>query len=491
MMDRRESTYIAGEWRAPHGTGLIDVIDTVTEEVMGQVPAADATDIDVAVRAAHTAFGSWSVSPVEQRATLLADIADALQAERESLAELMAREVGTPIATSEKTQVDLSISVFRSMAELILDFPLEEQVGTATVVRVAAGVVAAITPWNYPLYQLAAKVAPALAAGCTVVVKPSSVAPLAAFRLADILERLGAPPGIVNIVTGHGAAVGEDLVQHPLVDLVSLTGSVGAGARVGELAARDIKRVTLELGGKSAFILAPGADVDKAVTALLASAFANNGQTCSATTRLVIDRSELDDVEQLLIERVAAMAVGDPLDRAITVGPVASAGQRRSIIRDLERGVADGKLLVGGPEPVSTFDRGYFVQPTVVSRLDNSAYLAREEVFGPVLSVVPVAGLDEAVAVANDSDFGLSGAVYAPTDELGAQIARRLRTGRVAVNGGRSSVLSPFGGFRKSGVGRELGPHGLAEYFELMALHLPAAPAPAGAPPGASAQGEE
>ena len=473
-MDVRESLYIGGEWLAPHGSGLLDVLDTVTEEVMGQVPAGDATDVDVAVRAAGSAFGAWSATSVEERSQLLHDIADALEADRDSLASLMAREVGTPIATSEKTQVDLAVSVFRSMADLILEFPLEERTGSVTVVRVPAGVVAAITPWNYPLYQLAAKVAPALAAGCTVVVKPSSVAPLAAFRLADILDRLQAPPGVVNIVTGPGAAVGEDLVTHPMVDLVSLTGSVGAGARVGELAARDIKRVTLELGGKSAFILAPGADLDTAVSSLLGSAFANNGQTCSATTRLVVGRDQLDDVEQLLIERVHAMRVGDPLDRDTTVGPVASAQQQRSIRADLEKGLGEGTLLVGGPDEVTEHERGFYVRPTVVSRLDNAAYLAREEVFGPVLSVVPVGDMDEAVAVANDSDFGLSGAVFAPTLEEATSIARRLRTGRVSVNGGRSSVLSPFGGFRKSGVGRELGPHGLAEYFELMALHLPA-----------------
>ncbi|MDT4941335.1 MAG: aldehyde dehydrogenase [Pseudonocardiales bacterium] len=473
-MDSREFLFIEGEWRAPHGRGLIDVIDTVTEEVMGRVPAGDTADVDAAVRASVAAFPSWSMTSIEQRAKLLADIADALDADRASLAELMAREVGTPIATSEKTQVDLSISVFRSMAELIQDFPLEEKLGSATVVRVPTGVVAAITPWNYPLYQLAAKVAPALAAGCTVVVKPSSIAPLAAFKLADILIRLGAPRGIVNIVTGEGVGIGEDLVQHPLVDMVSLTGSVRAGARVGELAARDIKRVTLELGGKSAFILAPGADVESAVNALLSSAFANNGQTCSATTRLVVTRGDLDDVEQLIVERVAAMQVGDPLDRAVAVGPVASAMQRASIRSDVERGLPEGKLLIGGPEPMADFPIGYYVAPTVVSRLDNSAYLAREEVFGPVLSVIPVAAVAEAIAVANDSDFGLSGAVYAATPEIGAAIARRMRTGRVAVNGGKSSVLSPFGGFRKSGIGRELGPHGLAEYFELMALHLPA-----------------
>jgi acyl-CoA reductase-like NAD-dependent aldehyde dehydrogenase len=476
LMDVRDSLYIGGEWQAPHGAGLLDVLDTVTEEVMGRVPAGDATDVDTAVRAAASAFDSWSASSVHDRADLIAAIADALEAERDDLARLMAREVGTPIATSHKTQVDLAINVFRSMADLIVDFPLEEKLGTATVVRVPAGIVAAITPWNYPLYQLAAKVAPALAAGCTVVVKPSSVAPLAAFRLADILQRLDAPAGVVNFVTGPGAAVGEDLVTHPLVDMVSLTGSVGAGARVGELAARDIKKVTLELGGKSAFVLAPGADVEAATTNLLASAFSNNGQTCSATTRLVVTRDQLDDVEQLLAERVGAMTVGDPLDPATAVGPVASAQQQRSIRADLEKGMGEGTVLVGGPEPVEDHERGFYVRPTVVSRLDNASYLAREEVFGPVLSVVPVDDVDEAVAVANDSDFGLSGAVYAPTVEEGTSIARRLRTGRVSVNGGRSSVLSPFGGFRKSGVGRELGPHGLAEYFELMALHLPVEP---------------
>jgi aldehyde dehydrogenase (NAD+) len=473
-MDVRESLYIGGEWRAPHGSGLLDVLDTVTEEVMGQVPAGDAEDIDAAVRSASSAFGAWSVTSVEERSRLLHDIADSLEAERDSLARLMAREVGTPIATSEKTQVDLAVSVFRSMADLILEFPLEEKLGSATVVRVPAGIVAAITPWNYPLYQLAAKVAPALAAGCTVVVKPSSVAPLAAFRLADILHRLQAPPGVVSIVTGRGSAVGEDLVTHPMVDLVSLTGSVGAGARVGELAARDIKRVTLELGGKSAFILAPGADLETAVSSLLGNAFANNGQTCAATTRLVVGRGQLDEVEQLLVAHVQAMRVGDPLDRDTTVGPVASAQQQRSIRADLEKGLGEGTLLVGGPDKVIEHERGFYVRPTVVSRLDNAAYLAREEVFGPVLSVVPVGDMNEAVAVANDSDFGLSGAVFAPTLEEATSIARRLRTGRVSVNGGRSSVLSPFGGFRKSGVGRELGPHGLAEYFELMALHLPA-----------------
>lgn len=474
MTEVREQLYIDGGWRPPHGDGRIEVIEAATEQVMGSVPAGDSHDVDAAVAAARRAFPSWSQSPVEERARLLRAIADGVEAEGRSLAELMSREVGTPIATSERVQVNLAVAVLRSMADLIEVFPLEERSGSTLVLKVAAGVVAAVTPWNYPLYQIAAKLGPAIAAGCTTVVKPSEVAPLAAFRLAEIAHACGLPAGVLNLVSGSGLQVGEDLVSHPGVDVVSLTGSVRAGARVGELAARSIKRVTLELGGKSAFILCPGADTDAALTALLASCFSNNGQTCSATTRLVVARDQLAEVEDELVRRISALTVGDPLDPATDIGPVASAAQRASIQADLEKGLPEGRLLLGGPGPVEGLDRGFYVRPTVVSDLPNSSYLAREEVFGPVLSVVPVRDVDEAVEVANDSDYGLSGAVWAADGAEATAVARRLRTGRVSVNGGKSSVLSPFGGFRKSGVGRELGEHGLSEYFELMALHLPA-----------------
>jgi aldehyde dehydrogenase (NAD+) len=360
------------------------------------------------------------------------------------------------------------------MADVVEQLPAEERIGSSLVLRVAAGVVGAITPWNYPLYQLAAKVGPALAAGCTSVVKPSSVAPLAAYAVADVADAIGLPPGVLNVVTGRGAQAGEVLVRHPDVDLVSLTGSTEAGARVAALAATGVKRTTLELGGKSAFVLCPGADLDAAVDAAVRTAFVNNGQTCSATSRLVVPRELLAEVEDRLAAAVGAMTVGDPLDPATQLGPVASGAQYRSIQGYLDIAADEGTVLVGGPGRAADRDRGWFVQPTVVSRLDNGARIAREEIFGPVLAVIPVADVEEAVQVANDSDYGLSGAVWAGDVEGAVAVARRLRTGQVSINGGRFNVLAPFGGFKKSGVGRELGPHGLAEYFELVSLQLPA-----------------
>jgi acyl-CoA reductase-like NAD-dependent aldehyde dehydrogenase len=469
----RDALYIDGAWRPSTGVAAIEVHEAATEEVLATVPSGDAADVEAAVAAARTAFGGWSATPVPERARLLRQLADGLDARGDELATVMAREVGTPIAAAHRVQVGLGVAVFRSMADLVEQLPAEERLGSSLVLRVAAGVVGAITPWNYPLYQLAAKVGPALAAGCTAVVKPSSVAPLAAYVVADVAHEIGLPPGVLNVVTGRGASAGEVLVRHPEVDLVSLTGSTEAGARVAALAAPGIKRTTLELGGKSAFVLCPGADLDAAVEAAVRTAFVNNGQTCSATSRLVVPRDLLDEVEDRLAAAVGAMAVGDPLDPATQVGPVASAAQYRSIQGYLDIAADEGTVLVGGPGRAPDQDRGWFVRPTVVSRLDNGARVAREEIFGPVLAVVPVADVEEAVQVANDSDYGLSGAVWAEDVEAAVAVARRLRTGQVAVNGGRFNVLAPFGGFKRSGVGRELGPHGLDEYVELVSLQMP------------------
>ena len=472
-MHVRDALFIDGRWRPAAGSDTEDVIEAATEQVLGRVPSAADSDVDAAVDAARRAFPGWAAVPVGDRADLLTALADGVVARQDALAELMSREVGTPLATSHRVQVDLAVAVLRSMAELVVDFPMEERLGSSVVIRVPAGVVGAITPWNFPLYQIAAKVGPALAAGCTAVVKPSSVAPLAAFVLADVAAEVGLPPGVLNVVTGRGTQVGEALVTAPGVDFVSLTGSVRAGARVGELAARDIKRVTLELGGKSAFILGPGADLDAALAAAVRSCFNNNGQTCSATTRLLAPRPLLAEVEDRVAAIVGAMRVGDPLDPTTDVGPVASAGQFQSIQNDLLKGLDEGQLLVGGLGRHDDHESGYFVRPTVVSRLAPQAHLAREEIFGPVMSIVPVDDVEAAVQVANDSDYGLSGAVWAGDLDTALSIARRLRTGQVSVNGGRMNVQAPFGGFKRSGVGRELGPHGLAEYFELVAMHLP------------------
>jgi aldehyde dehydrogenase (NAD+) len=473
-MHRHDALYIDGGWRTPHGTEVLEVVEAATGEPFGSVPVAGAEDLDGAVAAARRAFDGWSGTPVAERAAAVRALAAGLAAREDELATVMSREVGTPLATSRRVQVGLGVSVIDSMAAAVERLRQEERIGSSLVIRQAAGVVGAITPWNYPLYQLAAKVGPALAAGCTVVVKPSSVAPLAAFAVAEVAHAIGLPAGVLNVVTGPGARLGEALVQHPEVDLVSLTGSTAAGARVAALAAAGIKRTTLELGGKSAFLLCPGADLDAAVANAVRGAFVNNGQTCAATSRMLVHRDELAEVEQRLAATVGAMVVGDPLDPATDVGPVASAQQRQSILRYLDKAADEGTVLVGGPGPVPGLDRGFYVRPTVVSRLSRDSVLAREEIFGPVLSVLAYDSVDEAVDLANDSDYGLSGAVWSADLDTSVALARRLRTGQVAVNGGRFNLNAPFGGFKRSGVGRELGEHGLAEYFELTSLQLPA-----------------
>ena len=477
-MYERDSLFVDGRWRAPRGTAVIEVTEAATGEVLGTVPAGSAEDLEAAVAAARAAFAGWAATPVAERARLVRALAAGLAAREEELAVLMSREVGTPLAVSRRVQVGLGVSVLETMADEAERLPGHERVGSSLVFRQPAGVVGAVTPWNYPIYQLAAKVGPALAAGCTVVVKPSSVAPLSAFALAEVAVAAGLPPGVLNVVTGRGALLGEALAQHPEVDLVSLTGSTDAGARVAALAAATIKRTTLELGGKSAFLLCPGSDLDAALPNAVRSAFVNNGQTCAATSRLLVPRDELDEVEQRLTALVEAMVVGDPLDEATDLGPVATASQQQSIRRYLDKAGDDGTVLTGGPGPVpglrDGLGHGYWVRPTVVSRLDPGSVLAREEIFGPVLSVLAYDGVDTAVDLANDSDYGLSGAVWSEDLATSVAVARRLRTGQVSVNGGRFNVRAPFGGFKRSGVGRELGVHGLLEYFELSSLQLPA-----------------
>ncbi|KQU07173.1 aldehyde dehydrogenase [Rhodococcus sp. Leaf7] len=477
-MDDRHELYIGGKWVPSSGDGTIDVLEAATGQLLARVPAGTESDVDDAVAAARAAFGEWSQSSIADRVTALRQIADGLVDREAELAEIMAREVGTPIARSRTVQVGLGVTIFRSMADILENTSLEERRGTSLIIKVGIGVVGAITPWNYPLYQLAAKVAPAIAAGCTTVVKPSSVAPLAAFVVAEIADTTALPPGVLNIVSGAGGRVGERLAGHPDVDLVSLTGSTSAGARVGQVAAAGIKKVTLELGGKSAFIVAPDADLDAAITAAVRGCYINNGQTCTATTRLLVPADRIDEVEQKLVELVGSQTVGDPLDESVDIGPMASQEQQQSVLKHLAEVPAGAVFLVGGPGEVDDLDErlqsGFFVRPTVVSRVDNKSAIAREEVFGPVLAVLTYDGIDDAVDIANDSDYGLSGAVFAGDDDTAIAIARRLRTGQVSINGGRFNASAPFGGFKKSGIGRELGPDGLDEYFETVSLQLPA-----------------
>jgi acyl-CoA reductase-like NAD-dependent aldehyde dehydrogenase len=473
-VDVRKELYIGGRWVQPAGDGDIDVIDSRTEDVMGRVPRGGGADVERAVAAARAAFPAWSRTPIADRAAALRALADGLEARGEQLAEMMSREVGTPIASSRRVQVGLSVDVFRSMADIAADFPLETRIGTSLLIRQPAGVVAAITPWNYPLYQLAAKLAPAMAAGCTIVLKPAGAAPLAAFVLAEVIGELGLPPGTVNVISGPGSQIGEMLAAHPDVDMVSITGSTQAGVRVAQAAAPTVKRLTLELGGKSPFILLDDADLAAALPVAVRSCFVNNGQTCSALTRLIVPRTLLSAVEDGLASLIGAMRVGDPLDPGTDLGPVVTAGQRQSIRGYIEQGSAEGATLVaGGQDPPEGLDRGFYVRPTVFSAVTPDMVIAREEIFGPVLAVLPADSEDEAVRIANDSEYGLAGGVWSADQDRAIAVARRLRTGQVAVNGGRFNVRAPFGGYRSSGVGRELGEHGLAEYFELTSLQLP------------------
>ena len=475
MIERRE-LYIDGQWVTPTTAEVITVDEAATGDIIGTVPAGDATDAERAILAARRSADAWAQVPIAERADVVTAIADGLRDREAELARIMAQEVGTPLAISVRVQVGLAASVFETIAESARELPAEERIGNSMIIRVPAGVVGAITPWNYPLYQLAAKVGPALAAGCPVVVKPSSVAPLATFVLADIIDGLGLPNGAFNLVSGRGALVGDLLSSHPQVDMVSLTGSTGAGVQVMRSAAGTIKKVALELGGKSAFLLAEGADMDAAMSAAVRGCFVNNGQTCSATTRLIVPQSLLAEVEERVAALVNAMRVGDPLDEATDLGPVASEGQFRTVTKYIEIGMSEGTLIAGGPGPVDGLDRGYFVKPTVFSRLDPGAQVVQEEIFGPVLSIVAYdEGIEQGIAIANDSEFGLSGAVFAEDIPTAVSIASRLRTGQVAINGGRFNAKAPFGGFKTSGIGRELGHHGLMEYFEMLSMQFPSA----------------
>ncbi|MGH9183842.1 MAG: aldehyde dehydrogenase family protein [Acidimicrobiales bacterium] len=467
-MAARHRLYVGGDWVTPAGTGTIAVVDPTTESQLATVPDATPADVDRAVRAARLAFAPWSEVPVGERARLVAALADGIEARTDGLADLLARELGMPLPQCGPVQVGLALAALRSMVEVAASFPFEEPAGESCLVREPVGVVAAITPWNYPLYQVAAKVAPALAAGCTVVLKPSEVTPLNAFVLAEVAEEVGLPPGVLNLVTGTGPVVGEALASHPEVDMVSLTGSTRAGRRASELAAATVKRVTLELGGKSAAVVLDDADLGRAVPGVVASAYANCGQACSAQTRLLVPRPALGEAEEAAVRAASSYVPGDPFAPGTTLGPLVSATQRQRVRGLVRAGVDEGaRLLTGGTEPPPGLERGWFVRPTVFSGVAPAMTVAQQEIFGPVLSILPYDGEDQAVEIANGTVYGLSGGVWSAELERARQVARRLRTGHVLLNGSPFTPEAPFGGYRQSGNGRELGRPGLEEYLEL------------------------
>src|SRR4051812_27175089 len=401
----RDKLYIDGAWVPSTGSDTIDVINSATEEVMGRVPEATAADVDTAVQAAKRAFETWSTTSVEERSKYLQRIAEGLQARTMDIANVVAQELGMPINLSMIIQAGLPTVTFGSMQGLIDEVKWEEQIGNSLVVKEPIGVVGAITPWNYPLHQIANKVAPAIAAGCTVVLKPSGVVPLNAFALADIVEEVGLPAGVFNLVSGTGPVVGEAIVAHHETDAVSFTGSTRAGRRVSELAAQGVKPVSLELGGKSPNVILDDAELERAVTDGVGKCFLNSGQTCSALTRLLVPRDKLEQVEKIAaVVAEEAFTPGDPFADGSALGPLVSDKQRETVRGYIEKGIAEGaKLVTGGVEPPEGLDDGYFVRPTVFSDVTPEMTIAQEEIFGPVLAIMPYEDEEDAIRIANDT----------------------------------------------------------------------------------------
>ncbi|TAK50618.1 MAG: aldehyde dehydrogenase family protein [Betaproteobacteria bacterium] len=470
----RDKLYIGGQWVAPSATPSIDVHRAGDGAVMGTVPAGAAKDIDAAVNAARNALPDWSALPVAQRADFLQKISDGLKARADELAKTIAQEVGMPVKMSARIQAGLPIANFANYARIAREFSFEERVGNSVVVREPVGVVGAITPWNYPLHQIALKIAPALAAGCTVVLKPSEVAPFNAFILAEVIDAAGLPKGVFNLVTGLGATVGEALVSHPLVDMISFTGSTRAGKRISEVAAQTVKRVALELGGKSAAVILDDADLAGAVKSTVGNCYLNSGQTCTALTRMLVPESKYAEAARLAAEVANGFTPGDPLSEATRLGPLASSMQLERVRSYIRKGAAEGaELLAGGAEaPEGVPAGGYYVKPTVFGKVRPGSTLEQEEIFGPVLSIVTYKDEEDAIRIANDTPYGLAGAVWSKDEARAQRVARRIRAGQVDVNGGAFNMNAPFGGFKQSGHGREAGVYGLEEFLEYKSLQL-------------------
>ena len=472
-MHTRDQLYIDGKWVQPIGTGSIDVINPATEEIIGKIPVGSKEDIDIAVSAARIAFDSWSKSSIETRIDILNALSDALKERGEDIAQTITAEVGTPIGYSRVAMVGTPRVVSRSYAKILENFDWEEKVRNSIICKEPIGVCAFITPWNFPLHQIIGKVAPAIAAGCTMILKPSKEAPLSAFILADILHEIGLPSGVFNLVSGHGSEIGNYMSSHPEVDKVSFTGSTGAGISVSEAAATTVKRVTLELGGKSANVALEDADPTLVAKKAIGACHQNSGQTCSALTRLIIPESMSDKVYQIIAEKNNSYTVGDPLEENTRCGPMVSLRQQKSVSKYIESGINEGASLISGglgmPEGIS---KGYYVKPTIFANVSPDMKIWKEEIFGPVLVITTYKSEEEALELANDSIYGLSGGVWSKDQERAIEFAKDMRTGQVSVNGGAFNVSAPFGGYKLSGNGRELGAHGLNEFLEIKSIQL-------------------
>ncbi|WP_307789392.1 aldehyde dehydrogenase family protein [Mycolicibacterium baixiangningiae] len=465
----QDQQYIGGEWVAGESGDFIDVIDPSTEETIGCIPAGTAEEVDRAAKAARAAFDTWSQTPVDERLRILEAVIEGFKAREDDLVRVMSMEMGAPESFSRGAQFALPLMTMQTAVEILRDFEFEYEANGVLLRREPIGVIGAITPWNFPLHQVALKVIPGLATGCTVVLKPSEVTPLSSVIFTEVLEAAGVPAGVFNLVQGAGPAVGEAIAGHPDIDLVSFTGSTRAGKRVSELASETVKRVTLELGGKSANIILDDADFEAAVTAGVAGCYLNTGQACNAPTRMLVPRARLAEVEEIAKRAAGGFVAGEAREGQTALGPVTTEAGLHRVRRYIEQGVEEGaKLVTGGSEPAA--ERGYFVTPTVFSEVTPEMTIAREEIFGPVLSILTYDSEDEAVAITNDSEYGLGGWVWAGSVERGRAVARRMRTGQVYINGANIHPYAPFGGYKQSGNGREWGLYGFEECLETKAI---------------------
>ena len=478
MVESKDLLYIGGEWVKPSTTNTIAVVSPFTEEVIATVPEAAEGDVDRAVEAAQAALvGPYSELTPGERADLLNKLSGAIGARAMEFAEVITAEMGSPSSWSLMGQVFSATMIIDGFANLTRTFAFEEPrqgaLGPVLVRKEPVGVSAGIVPWNVPLFEIACKLAPALAAGSPIVLKPSPETPLDGYLLAEILDEIGVPKGMVSLLPA-GREVGEYLVRHRGIDKVTFTGSTAAGRKVGAICGEQLKRVTLELGGKSAAVILDDADLATHIPTLMPSALMNNGQACVAQTRILAPRSRYDEVVDALAEAVRGTSVGDPSDPSVLVGPLVAERQRERVLGYIDKGTAEGaKLAVGGGRP-SAQSTGWFVEPTLFVDVDNSMTIAQEEIFGPVLAVIPYDDEAEAVRIANDSDFGLSGSVWTSDVERGISVARQVRTGTYGVNSiATIDVQQPFGGFKASGIGREFGPEGLAAFVETKTIVLP------------------
>jgi aldehyde dehydrogenase (NAD+) len=465
-MKAHDGMYIGGAWVPAVGdAGTIEVVNPADEQVIAQVPAGSAEDVDAAVRAARAAFPAWAATTPAERAARLAALRDALAVRKDEIAATVTAELGAPPALAQNVHVGLPVAVAGTYADLAASYAFEEKVGNSTVLLEPVGVVGAITPWNYPLHQIVAKVAPALAAGCTVVLKPAEDTPLTAQLFAEAAHDAGLPAGVFNLVTGLGPVAGQALAEHDGVDLVSFTGSTAVGRKIGAIAGAAVKRVALELGGKSANVILPSADLAKAVNVGIANVMSNSGQTCSAWTRMLVHRDRYDEAVALAAQAVEKYVPGE------RVGPLVNARQQERVRGYIEQGVAEGaRIVAGGPDV--PLDKGFYVRPTVFADVTPEMTIAQEEIFGPVVSILRYEDEDDALRIANGTVYGLAGAVWAGDEAEAVAFARRMETGQVDINGGQFNPRAPFGGYKQSGVGRELGAHGLAEYLQTKSLQF-------------------